>query len=211
MATSLELSRTYTSFSGVDIRAVIEGETIGQLQAISYAVQREKAPIYVMGRVDPLSFSRGKRGIAGTLISLLLDEHILFGAPFSDMNFLADNDEIFSSPADLNDASSTDDLGTVEDPLSFDASNLGDNFTVRSAFYVDQLPPFDVTIVAANEYGRSATMRIYGVEILNEGSGFSIDDIVIENQMTYVCRTILPWQQLGQWDLDTAGSSMGSP
>ena len=27
-----------------------------------------------------------------------------------------------------------------------------------------------------------------------EGSGFSIDDIVIENQMTYVCRTILPWR-----------------
>ena len=211
MATSLELSRTFTSFSGVDIRAVIEGETIGQLQAISYAVQREKAPIYVMGRVDPLSFSRGKRGIAGTLISLLLDEHILFGAPFSGMNFLADNDEIFSSPADLNDASSTDDLGTVEDPLSFDASALGDNFTVRSAFYVDQLPPFDVTIVAANEYGRAATMRIYGVEILNEGSGFSIDDIVIENQMTYVCRTILPWQQMGQWDLSIANSAMGAP
>ena len=54
-------------------------------------------------------------------------------------------------------------------------------------------------------------MRIYGVEILNEGSGFSIDDIVIENQMTYVCRTILPWQQLGQWDLDTASSAMGAP
>ncbi len=211
MATSLELSRTYTSFSGVDIRAVIAGETIGQLQAISYAVQREKAPIYVMGRVDPLSFSRGKRGIAGTLISLLLDEHILFGAPFDKMNFLADNHEIYSSPADLNNASSTDDLGTVEDPLSFDAGNLGDNYTVRGAWYVDQLPPFDVTIVAANEYGRAATMRIYGVEILNEGSGFSIDDIVIENQMTYVCRTILPWQQLGQWDLESPSSAMGAP
>ena len=211
MATSLELSRTYTSFSGVDIRAVIDGETVGQLQAISYAVQREKAPIYVMGRVDPLSFSRGKRGIAGTLISLLLDQHILFGEPFSSMNFLADKDEIFSNPADLNDASSTDDLTTVVDPFTFDASNLGDNYTVRGAFYVDQLPPFDVTIVAANEYGRAATMRIYGVEILNEGSGFSIDDIVIENQMTYVCRTILPWQQMGQWDMSTSGSSMGAP
>ena len=208
MATSLELSRTYTSFSGVDIRAVIDGETVGQLQAISYAVQREKAPIYVMGRVDPLSFSRGKRGIAGTLISLLLDQHMLFGTPFSNMNFLADNHEIYASPTDLNDASGTDDLNTVEDPLSFDATNLGDNYTVRSAFYVDQLPPFDVTIVAANEYGKAATMRIYGVEILNEGSGFSIDDIVIENQMTYVCRTILPWQQMGEWDLSTTGSSM---
>jgi hypothetical protein len=76
-STSLELSRQYTSFSGVDIRAVIEGEPVGQLQAISYAVQREKAPIYVMGRVDPLSFSRGKRGIAGTIVTLMLDQHVM--------------------------------------------------------------------------------------------------------------------------------------
>ena len=209
MASSLDLSRTYTSFSGVDIRAVIGGETIGQLQAISYAVQREKAPIYVMGRVDPLSFSRGKRGIAGTLISLLLDEHMILGDPFASLNFLADNDEIFSSPADLNaaDAINLNDLDAVS-PGAFAASDLGSNYTVRSTWYVDQLPPFDVTIVAANEYGKAATLRIYGVEILNEGSGFSIDDIVIENQMTYVCRTILPWQKLGEWDIGVPGSAM---
>ena len=62
--------------------------------------------------------------------------------------------------------------------------------------YVDQILPFDIAIVAANEYGQTAQMRLYGCEILNEGSGFSIDDIVIENQMTYVCRTILPWRSV---------------
>jgi hypothetical protein len=59
---------------------------------------------------------------------------------------------------------------------------------------VDQILPFDVAIVAVNEYGNAAQMRMYGCEILNEGSGFSIDDMVVENQMTYICRTILPWQ-----------------
>ena len=55
-------------------------------------------------------------------------------------------------------------------------------------------------------------MRIYGCEILNEGSGFSIDDIVIENQMTYVCRTLLPWQRMGEWNMSSGGgfSSYGS-
>ena len=48
-------------------------------------------------------------------------------------------------------------------------------------------------------------MRIYGIEILNEGSGFSIDDIVIENQMTYVARTIWPWQKLGGWEPSAGG------
>ena len=201
-STSLELSRQYTSFSGVDIRAVVEGETIGALQAISYAVQREKAPIYVMGKVDPLSFSRGKRGIAGTLITLMLDQHIMLQKPFGEMKFVADNDEIYPSVNDLNQAGNTADLQELGN-VNFSAGNLSDNFTVSRAWYVDQLPPFDAVIVAANEYGQAATMRIYAIEILNEGSGFSIDDIVIENQMTYVCRTILPWQKLGSWDFNT--------
>lgn len=200
--TSLELSRQYTSFSGVDIRAVVQGETIGALQAISYAVQREKAPIYVMGRVDPLSFSRGKRGIAGTLITLMLDQHIMFQLPFNDMKFVADNDEIYPDVNDINQATNTADLDELGN-VNFGAGDLSDNYTVSQAWYVDQLPPFDTVIVAANEYGQAATMRIYGIEILNEGSGFSIDDIVIENQMTYVCRTILPWQRLGSWDFNT--------
>ena len=202
---ALELSRQYTSFSGVDIRAVIGGKSIGTLQGISYAVQREKAPIYVMGRVDPLSFSRGKRGIAGTIITLMLDSHIIKDpdSPFSEMGLIVDRDEIISSPADLTSAeasSSLSDLDTVDSGFSFDSTNIDDAYKLESAWYVDQLPPFDIVIVAANEYGKAATMRIYGVEILNEGSRFSIDDIVIENQMTYVCRTILPWQKLGEWD-----------
>lgn len=206
--TSTELSRTYTSFSGVDIRVVIDGVVLGTLQAISYAVQREKAPIYVMGRVDPLSFSRGKRGIAGTIITLMLDQHIMFESPFADLNFVADNDEIYPRPGSLTDPGDNE----LEGVGSFNTtpSDVSDNFTVMSGWYVDQIPPFDVMIVAANEYGKAATMRIYGVEILNEGSGFSIDDIVIENQMTYVCRTILPWQKMGSWDMETKAWSSAS-
>lgn len=200
-SSSLELTRTYTSFSGVDIRAVIGGEPIGQLQAISYAVQREKAPIYVMGRVDPLSFSRGKRGIAGTIITLMLDQHILFNGPLKYKKFIADNDEIYADVLDLDD-SDTANLGPTAVTTG---TNLSDSYSAVSAWYVDQLPPFDVVIVAANEYGQAAQMRIYGIEILNEGSGFSIDDMVIENQMTYVCRTIMPWQRMGSFDIGSSG------
>lgn len=204
--TSLELSRQFASFSGVDIRIVIEGETLGSTQAVSYAIQREKAPIYVMGRVDPLSFSRGKRGIAGTLITLMFDRHILIQKPFINMQFLADKDEIYPqvSPQDLNNAEPVqqgglDDLRDVSG-VNFTAGDLGDNYETQNAWYVDQIPPFDIVVLGVNEYGNSAQMRIYGVEILNEGSGFSVDDIVIENQMTYVCRSILPWQPMGRWN-----------
>ncbi len=197
--TSLELSRAHTSFSGTDIRVVVSGESIGSIQALSYAVQREKGPVYVMGRVDPLSFSRGKRGIAGTIITLMLDRHPLFKQPFAGMTAVFDNDEIYPIGGNLQDATSTDDLGTVGNP-SFSANDISSNYSIQPAWYFDQLPPMDFVIIAANEYGLASTMRVYGAEYLNEGSGFSVDDMVIENQMTYIALTVLPWQPLGYWD-----------
>jgi hypothetical protein len=37
-------------------------------------------------------------------------------------------------------------------------------------------------------------MKITGVEILNEGSGVSIDDAVTEFQASFVARFVQPWQ-----------------
>lgn len=230
MSTSLDLSKTYTSYSGVDIRVVINGEQVGSMQALSYAIQREKAPIYVMGSVDPISYSRGKRGIAGTIISLLLDTHLLSSKVFENEKYLGRKNEMFPGytgtdqggelkalnsikrTAETNDidlklvgGGNVDQLGATaqgsngalripNQNTAFDVGNISNNYQITNVFYVDQILPFDVAIIAANEYGQSAQMRLYGCEILNEGSGFSIDDIVVENQMTYVCRTILPWR-----------------
>ena len=210
MSSSLDYSKTYSSYSGVDIKVVIGGKEMGSMQAISYAIQREKAPIYVMGSVDPISFSRGKRGIAGTMISLMLDKHFLEHPGLDNHpNPLLDKGEIFADPAQaLTDLTASDTSYSSGDSVLNRVSGqrgggLQDYVTAKP-FYVDQILPFDVAIVAVNEYGQKATMRLYGCEILNEGSGFSIDDIVVENQMTYVCRTILPWTS-------ESSSDMGPP
>ena len=50
---------TYTSFSGCDIQAVLDGTIIGNLMGISYSITREKAPLYTMGSKDPRGYSRG--------------------------------------------------------------------------------------------------------------------------------------------------------
>lgn len=195
MASSLDYSKTYSSYSGVDIKVVVGGKELGSMQAISYAIQREKAPIYVMGSVDPKSFSRGKRGIAGTMISLMLDKHFLEHDGFeTHRSPLLDANEKFADPNNIGNASTTSNAqyGSSASSVIRDVASSGD-YQYTKPFYVDQIMPFDVAIVAVNEYGQKATMRLYGCEILNEGSGFSIDDIVVENQMTYVCRTILPW------------------
>lgn len=62
------------------------------------------------------------------------------------------------------------------------------------AWYVDQIPPFSVVLTAINEYGHMARMEIRGVEILNSGSGISVDDITVDENMTWVATEIIPWK-----------------
>jgi len=53
----------------------------------------------------------------------------------------------------------------------------------RRPEYADQIMPFDITLIAQNEYGITAWMAILGIEILNEGGGLSVDDITNEEQI----------------------------
>lgn len=55
-------------------------------------------------------------------------------------------------------------------------------------WYTDQALPFDITVAFASEYGAAASGKLFGVEILNEGWGMSIDDAVNEQQATFVAR-----------------------
>ena len=48
----------------------------------------------------------------------------------------------------------------------------------------NQVLPFNVTLSGANEYGALCAAKILGVEILNEGSGVSIDDQVFPSCLT---------------------------
>ena len=56
--------------------------------------------------------------------------------------------------------------------------------------YADEILPFDITISLANEYGNKAVTVIYGVEILNEGIGFSVDAPTSERAYTFVARSV---------------------
>jgi len=196
---------SYNSFSGVDIKAVFGNKPVGSLQAISYSITREKAPIFTMGSADARSFSRGKRGIAGTLIFIVFDRSAILGilggmAADGGLKFQSDKDDIrpaFKDPNDLSSSNLTSTSGVTpatqvqnaESPIA----TVGGDQELATAWYADQIPPFDITLAAANEYGALAVMRIFGVELLNEGSGVSIDDIVTEQQHTYVARQIIGW------------------
>jgi hypothetical protein len=204
-----EFSKSYNSFSGVDIKAVFNNRVIAEIQAISYSITREKAPLYTMGSADPRSFSRGKRGIAGTLIFLVFDRHALLGtfgvsaATPLQTKFMSDIDDFIPNTSEINQATSVpvNQVGQTENTAA-DFSNLVLESSITTVdqdqrphapWFSDQILPFDVTLAAANEYGAFAVMRVYGVELLNEGYGVSIDDIVSEMQHTYVARTLVGW------------------
>ena len=70
-------TKTYTTFGGSDITATFNGKVIGELQAITYSITREKVPVYTMGSAEPRSFSRGKRGIAGNLVFITFNRDAL--------------------------------------------------------------------------------------------------------------------------------------
>ena len=195
-----EYTKTYTSFSGCDIVASINGKVIGELQGITYSVSREKAPIYTMGSAEPRSFSRGKRGIAGSLVFTVFNRDALIeefkdklnGENLGIQKFKANASHKNYLSIEEWDAQMTGYTGYNEGPsdngeLSGKVSDIVDKY---APVYADEILPFDITITMANEYGQRAVLVIYGVELLNEGSGYSIDSVTTEKAYTFVARRV---------------------
>lgn len=197
-----DYTKTYTTFSGCDIVATFNGKVVGELQAITYSVSREKAPVYTMGSAEPRSFSRGKRGIAGTLVftvfnrDALIEEFTPMLSGGSDLDakgilkFKANDGDSPYVGIEEWDKQMTNLAGGSSDGAtggSNKTSSLVQKFTPK---YADEILPFDITITFANEYGQRAVLVVYGVELLNEGSGYSIDSVTTEKAYTFVARRI---------------------
>lgn len=192
---------TYTTFSGADIKATFDGKTVGELQAISYSVTREKTPIYTMGSPDPRSFSRGKRGIAGSMVFTVFNKDALDVVKLSDAG--KTNRQVTVAYANMKARPTYTDNGTTQEgsiqflnpdtwetEMDSAASIAAGRVKSVDAYYADEIMPFDVVITLQNEYGQAAKFSLLGVEILNEGSGMSIDDISTEKACTFVARGI---------------------
>lgn len=262
--------QTLTSFSGADLVATFANKVIGELQQISWAVQRDKAPVFTCGSPDARSFSRGKRGIAGSMVFAVFDHDSLvealqsvwdqiaptamftaagnIGASRYSENFqnaldmikwnnlvtsiqkgeLSDEDNIygvsqddragygFSYGADAsgdytdainaqqasgsNNKPAFKENGFVnQDPNAWEESESMINVPAGFApirgtdvIYADTLPPFDITLTFASEYGNTAFQKIYDVDILNESSGASVDTVVMSRQVTWIARRLSP-------------------
>lgn len=207
-----EYTKTYSTFGGCDIVPTFNGKVIGEIQAITYSLTREKVPVYTMGSAEPRSFSRGKRGIAGNLVFISFNRDALLAElgdvsiskyKANDAAWLADRDAAqfisieqwdayMSDLANPNGTTGT--VGTVGDTKNL----VTDEAKPR---YADEILPFDITISLANEYGNKAVTVIYGVEILNEGIGFSVDAPTSERAYTFVARSVDTMKPVDEDDL----------
>jgi hypothetical protein len=115
--------------------------------------------------------------------------------------FVADMDEIRPAYIDVTNGgavfsssvvrSSGPSIGSTIDALDTAITSAGQDKQLATPWYADQALPFDITLSGANEMGAMCAERIFGVEILNEGWGISIDDAVSEMQATFA-RAIEP-------------------
>lgn len=91
-------------------------------------------------------------------------------------------------------------IGEAINPLA----NYG---SVTNAWLADQLPPFDITLIGVPETAgeeiqkKSSTFSpqsliIRGVEFVSESSGTSIEDLVIEKQMSWLARSLKDWHDV---------------
>jgi hypothetical protein len=199
-----QYARTYNSFSGIDIVPIFNGNSIGECQGLSYSVSREKAPLYTLGSPNPRSFSRGKRGIAGAVVFLVFDRSALFESMKDNSYFWGNNNE---KPPEIDaEITRTNNLGQFATGVIGNSATL-EGKTLQKAYYHDQIPPFDIKLIAATERGHGAMMEILGVEILNCGSGISVDDITTDESCTWIGVNIIPWHSQTYNDPTTGEAS----
>lgn len=197
MADVSKYTKTYSTFGGSDIVCSFDEVVIGECQAITYSITREKVAVYTLGSAEPRSFSRGKRGIAGNLVFIVFNRDALLSSlgdkkitkykGNDTATLVNDFDTRFLSMDKWDDYMTNEALDNAGQPDEYTNALVNDEAT---PVYADELLPFDITISCANEYGNRAVTVIYGVEILNEGVGFSIDSPTSERAYTFVARAV---------------------
>lgn len=88
--------------------------------------------------------------------------------------------------------------------LDADASDF-DGLNQYTTAILDQIPPVDITIAFANEYGQVSRMALYGVEFVDEGQVMSIEDIMTENTVSFVARDFDPMRAVSERIIDSNG------
>lgn len=216
-----QYTTSYQSSSGVDMHVTFGDRIVGELQGLSFTISREIAPLYTMGSANPRGFSKGKRGIAGSLVFLVFDRSGLAESMKQQGKFyMANRYETYQGQlikelsGGRQKAVGAGTVGTsglipIDTALPNATLTAGSNIisndkVMAEPWYLDQIPPFNIVITNGNEHGHTSCMAIYGVQIMNHGSSMSIDDINVDESVTFVATDIKHWNSQYKFDLRTA-------
>lgn len=189
-------TKEFQSLSGTDIHAVFNDTIFGELQMVSYKVDREKAPVYTMGSADPRSIARGKRLITGSCVFVTFDRDALLSTMNGDDGLANPHlNKVELANMKRNNGDLTNSAGVAGGSVGLAGTGGIDyGFTQEHAAQLaDQLLPFNITLVGSSEYGVSSTLTLFGVELMSEAGGVSIDDLVLEQQMSFIAKGIRKW------------------
>lgn len=187
-------------FSGSDVVVIFGDQYIGECMSFTVGVNREAGPLYTMGRKEPIAIPKGKRGIGGSFILAQLGYDALLQYYASIMGDkskspiwirkdesipITEGQRVAGQTIDVN--QNTTDIGATVSSLQ-NSGNLWVNLDTPN--YVDQMPPFNATIVGVNEQGKKMGFRVYGITIINEGMALSIEELNMEKRYTFIAQAV---------------------
>lgn len=142
---------------------------LGNLHTFSYSSFREKNAVRTLGRSHSKAYTRGARTVAGSMVFNTIEESQLF-------QFI----RLFGNDAAMK-SSSKEATSHAQAMMS----------------HLDQLKPFNLALVFANEYGQYSVMHVINVDINTEGQEISVDRPVLYNSVNYYAETVLPLVNIG--------------
>lgn len=195
-----------SSFSGSDVVVIFGDQYIGECMSFTIGVNREAGPLYTMGRKEPIAIPKGKRGIGGSFILAQLGYDALlqyYGSIMGDKSkspiWIRKDENLPITEGQrvagqtINSSNNQTDIAATVSSLQ----NSGDLWvSLDSPNYVDQMPPFNATIVGVNEQGKKMGFRVYGITIVNEGMALSIEELNMEKRYTFIAQAVSKMQQL---------------
>lgn len=209
--------REYTSKAGTEIHAVFDTVKFGDMHMVKYATQRDVANIHVMGRVDAVGTAKGKRQTTGACVftvfqkdrlleairgntanNIFLTKHELLNYGDGDTTKnTGDRGKLLQFGTRRFNTSNPDlqENGTLQTITSESIFNINTYGSVSTVALADQIPPFDITLVGISEVDVASAQKmvIHGVQFTSDQGGTSIDDLVLERQLTFIARRISPW------------------
>ena len=207
--------KDFTTFTGANVVATFNENIQVTLEGISVACRRETVPLYTMGDANPRSFAKGKRAITGTMVFSMFDRDELLYSFFPTIYGNFDQDgytgeewdpwALQTSGSESSNAASvwlpdlTRQAGdgvssnlTEIMPVSGIGEGVAQLWHSRAPHFLDEIPPFNITLTMVNEQGQAAQMRVIGVVIINETHGYSVNTNVAEKTCTFFARDIVP-------------------